>query len=42
MKSVLEIFVVILCGGGLLMLVPVTAAIVLDFAKGIKEVFRKG
>ena len=42
MELILKICVVILCGGGLLMLVPVTAAIVLDFVKGIKEVFKKG
>ena len=41
MKSVLEIFVVILCGGGLLALIPVTFAVVMDFVRSMKEIFGK-
>ena len=40
-KTLMQIGVVILCGSGLLALIPVMAAIVMDFVKGMKEIFRK-
>ena len=36
----LKACVVLLCGTGLLMLIPVTLAVVLDFIKGIKKAMR--
>lgn len=39
--TIIKACVILLCGGGLLVLVPVTAAIVADFVKGMKETFKK-
>ena len=39
-KIILTACVIFICGTGLLMLIPVTAAIVMDFIKGIKKEFR--
>lgn len=40
-ELILRACVIILCGTGLLMLIPVTIAIVADCVKSVKEVFKK-
>ena len=40
-EKFLRVCVVLLCGTGLLMLIPVTLAIVLDFVKGIKKALKR-
>lgn len=37
----LKICVVLLCGTGLLMMIPITVAVVADFVKSVKEIFKK-
>lgn len=37
----LQICVVLLCGTGLLMMIPVTVAIVSDFLKSVKKILRE-
>ena len=39
--TLLRVCVVLLCGTGLIMLIPVTIAIVADCVKSMKEVFKK-
>lgn len=39
-ETLLKVCVVLLCGTGLAMLVPVTAAVVMDFIKDMKEIFK--
>ena len=38
-EQIMKVCVVLLCGIGLAMLVPVTAAVVMDFVKAMKEIF---
>lgn len=38
-QQIMRVCVVLLCGIGLAMLVPVTAAVVMDFIKAMKEIF---
>lgn len=41
-EQIMRVCVVLLCGIGLAMLVPVTAAVVMDFVKAMKEIFCEG
>lgn len=41
-ETLMKVCVVLLCGIGMAMLVPVTAAVVVDFAKAMKEIFCEG
>lgn len=41
-QQIMKVCVVLLCGIGLAMLVPVTAAVVMDFVKAMKEIFCEG
>ena len=41
-EFLMKVVVVLLCGTGLAMLIPVTLAIVLDFVKGMGKIFKKG
>ena len=40
-KIILTACVLFICGTGLLMLIPVTFAVAMDFVKSMKEIFRK-
>ena len=40
-ETLMKVCVVLLCGIGLAMLVPVTIAVVADFIKSMKEIFKK-
>ena len=40
-EFLMKVVVVLLCGTGLMMLIPVTIAIVADCVKSMKEVFKK-
>lgn len=41
-QQIMKVCVILLCGIGLAMLVPVTAAVVMDFVKAMKEIFCEG
>jgi hypothetical protein len=41
-QQIMKVGVILLCGIGLAMLVPVTAAVVMDFIKAMKEIFCEG
>ena len=40
-EQIMRVCVVLLCGVGLAMLVPVTIAVVADFIESMKEIFKK-
>ena len=41
-QQIIKVCVILLCGIGLAMLVPVTAAVVVDFVKAMEEIFSEG